>query len=302
WNLWSRLRWAGGVGEVGAALGGRMKRCAVHQLPQSPSDRAVTSGSQPSMPKPLMTMREPGLSSRNFGASLLRFSVNRKSASTVACEISASYMPPCTNSAFSDTPSFAAFRCASLTMSSLYSTPSARAPRLAAAITLRPSPEPRSMTKSRGVTAAMSSIFSTSAWGVGTQTTSLPAWPTIGSKGFSAACWASATPPANTTRQTADDNRNNRLAMVNLLSSMNARLVRFQADAGHDFSSGIVVDLECRLEVRGAPAHRLRAQSHQALADRRLGQYRPDFATESHDAFGRRAGRREQTEIGQSDG
>jgi hypothetical protein len=55
---------------------------------------------------------------------------------------------------------------------------------LAAAMMLRPSPEPRSMTMSLGVTAAMSSIFSTSSGGVGTHTTSLPAWPTWGSNGF----------------------------------------------------------------------------------------------------------------------
>ncbi len=30
----------------------------------------------------------------------------------------------------------------------------------------------------------MSSIASTTAWGVGTHTTSLPAWPTCGSNGF----------------------------------------------------------------------------------------------------------------------
>ena len=37
------------------------------------------------------------------------------------------------------------------------------------------------MTKSFGVTFAMSSILSTSACGVGTHTTSLPGWPTRGS-------------------------------------------------------------------------------------------------------------------------
>ena len=46
---------------------------------------------------------------------------------------------------------------------------------------LRPSPEPRSITKSCGVTFAMSSIFSTVTNGVGTHTTSLPDWPTTGS-------------------------------------------------------------------------------------------------------------------------
>ena len=57
--------------------------------------------------------------------------------------------------------------------------PSALAPRLAAVMTVRPSPEPRSITKSDGVTLAMSSILSTSACAVGTQMTSLPGWPTV---------------------------------------------------------------------------------------------------------------------------
>ncbi len=65
-------------------------------------------------------------------------------------------------------------------MSGLYSMPRARTPRLAAVMTVRPSPEPRSMTKSAGVTLAMSSILSTRTCGVGTQTTSLPAWPDSG--------------------------------------------------------------------------------------------------------------------------
>ena len=63
-------------------------------------------------------------------------------------------------------------------MSGLNSIPMAFAPRFAAVITVRPSPDPRSITRSCGVTLAMSSIFSTRAWGVGTQTTSLPACPT----------------------------------------------------------------------------------------------------------------------------
>ena len=48
-------------------------------------------------------------------------------------------------------------------------------------ITVRPSPEPRSIRKSFGVSFAMSSILSTSACGVGTHTTSFPSWPTVGS-------------------------------------------------------------------------------------------------------------------------
>ncbi|KAG1064354.1 hypothetical protein G6F61_014634 [Rhizopus arrhizus] len=53
-------------------------------------------------------------------------------------------------------------------------------PRCAAVITVRPSPEPRSISRSCGVTLAMSSILSTSVCGVGTQITSLPSWPTSG--------------------------------------------------------------------------------------------------------------------------
>src|SRR5688572_26786824 len=84
-------------------------------------------------------------------------------------------------------------------MSGLYSMPIARAPRFAAVITVRPSPEPRSITKSCGVTLAMSSILSTSVCGVGTQTTSLPAWPTCGSNGFCAACAQALAAPRVTT-------------------------------------------------------------------------------------------------------
>jgi hypothetical protein len=76
----------------------------------------------------------------------------RNSAITVALEMSASNMSPCTNFALSETPSFAARRRESSTISSLNSTPSPRAPRFAAAMMLRPSPEPRSITKSFGVT------------------------------------------------------------------------------------------------------------------------------------------------------
>src|SRR5690606_13440104 len=70
----------------------------------------------------------------------------------------------------------------SATMSGLYSMPRALAPRLAAVITVRPSPEPRSTNVSYGVSAAMSSMRSTSACGVGTQITSLPDCPTVGVK------------------------------------------------------------------------------------------------------------------------
>jgi hypothetical protein len=110
----------------------------------------------------------------------------------VAFEMSASYMSPSMNVARSATPASLASRRDSSTMFGLYSTPTPRAPRLAAAMTLRPSPDPRSMTKSCGVTFARSSIFSTSAGDVGTQTTSLPGWPTVGSNVCARAVPASA--------------------------------------------------------------------------------------------------------------
>src|SRR5687767_440592 len=60
---------------------------------------------------------------------------------------------------------------------------------------MRPSPEPRSITKSCGVTFAMSSIFSTISGVLGTQTTSFPAMPDVGSQGLgvgvggACVCW-----------------------------------------------------------------------------------------------------------------
>ena len=68
---------------------------------------------------------------------------------------------------------------------------------------LRPSPEPRSITKSCGVTFAMSSIFSTVTNGVGTHTTSLPDCPTTGSNGF----FSCASDAAATDGETQDHER-----------------------------------------------------------------------------------------------
>ena len=65
---------------------------------------------------------------------------------TVAWERSLLKMSASTKPALSLTPALAALRLDSATMSGLYSTPSARAPRFAAVITVRPSPEPRSIT------------------------------------------------------------------------------------------------------------------------------------------------------------
>src|SRR4026207_481548 len=92
------------------------------------------------------------------------------------------------NDALPVTPCFCALARDRVTMSGLYSTPMAVAPRFAAMMTVRPSPEPRSMTRSCGVTFAISSIFWTSCSGDGTHTTSLPACPTVGSNGLVGVC------------------------------------------------------------------------------------------------------------------
>ena len=114
---------------------------------------------------------------------------------TSAFDRSVSKRSAFTNVARSVTAAAFALRFDSSTMSGLYSMPIARAPRFAAVITVRPSPDPRSITKSAFVTFAMSSILSTTACGVGTHTTSLPAWPTCGSNGFCpVAVWANAAP------------------------------------------------------------------------------------------------------------
>jgi hypothetical protein len=120
----------------------------------------------------------------------------------VAFEMSAVNMSPSTKVARPATPASSARRVESATISGLYSTPMARAPRRAAAMTLRPSPEPRSITRSPAVTCAMSSIFSTSAGGVGTHTTSLPPWPISGSYDFCGVC-ANAVAPDNATSDSA---------------------------------------------------------------------------------------------------
>ena len=100
----------------------------------------------------LDTMRDPGASAKNFDRSCSMLLGSRKRAITVAFEMSATNMSPWTNLALSATPAVLASRSDSATMSGLNSTPSALAPRLAAAMTLRPSPDPRSITKSLGPT------------------------------------------------------------------------------------------------------------------------------------------------------
>ena len=118
------------------------------------------------------TTRVPGLRPRIFGRSSTLMSRRRNVVITLALEKSVSNRSALTKVALSATPASSAFVSTVRPGRGLYSTPRARAPRLAALITRRPSPEPRSMTRSSFVTLAMSSIFSTTTCGVGTQTTS----------------------------------------------------------------------------------------------------------------------------------
>ena len=168
-----------------AIFAGTIHKSASHQLSHCDAGGNVTraSGSQPSMPNVLATMREPGARLKNFGASRFMFTGSRKSAITVALEMSYWYMSASTNCALSPTPASRASLRESATMSGLYSTPSACAPSFAAAITLRPSPDPRSITKSFDVTWPSSIILLTMSGGDGTHTTSLPGWPGLGSNG-----------------------------------------------------------------------------------------------------------------------
>ena len=131
------------------------------------------------------TTRVPGRMARICGRSFMLSAGSRYSVTTVAPEMSVWKMSAWRMSALPwplpATPAACALALACFTMSGLYSMPTARAPNFfAAAIAILPSPAPRSMTKSCGVTCAMVSMRSTTSSGVGTQITSLPAWPTCG--------------------------------------------------------------------------------------------------------------------------
>src|SRR5687768_16203063 len=156
-----------------------MLSMTVHHCEQF-STVVCSSGVQSGMLKVFSTTRVPAGRLKILSRSVVRLLGRRNSASAVAFEKSASYMSPCTNWARSATPSLAAIRFDSATMSGLYSTPRPRAPSLAAAITFRPSPDPRSTTKSCGVILPTSIILATVSSGDGTQTTSLPGCPTWG--------------------------------------------------------------------------------------------------------------------------
>ena len=167
--------------QVPCTLAGTIHSNAVHQLGQFSLMVVVSSASQSSMVKELETMRVPGLRSRILGRSCRLMRGSRNIVITVALVRSASNRSPLMKVTLLVTPASCARCFDSSTMSGLNSTPMPVAPRLAAVMTVRPSPEPRSITTSCGVTFARSSIASTVTCGVGTQTTSLPSWPDCGS-------------------------------------------------------------------------------------------------------------------------
>ena len=162
----------------------------------------ISSASQSSMVKECDTTRVPGRIERMLGRSFMLSAGSRYSVMTVAWLKSVWKMSAFRKLALSATPAFCALSCATLTMSGLYSMPSALAPRLAAAITILPSPEPRSMWKSFGPTCAIVSMRSTTSSGVGTQITSLPAWPTCGSNFCAATANGTASATSSATART----------------------------------------------------------------------------------------------------
>jgi hypothetical protein len=182
------------------------------------------------MSKLLETTRVPGFMSRMVGRSFTLRPGSRNIVTTVALEKSLAKMSAFTNVALPVTPAAAAFRFDSSTMSGLNSMPSAVAPSLAAVMTVRPSPEPRSTTKSCGVTLAIASILSTSVCGVGTQITSLPAWPTCG--------WNSPAGCAN--------------APPNVALSANANTAKKR---GMHLDDGISISDSCSRHRRAPPLH-----------------------------------------------
>ena len=100
---------------------------------------------------------------------------------TLAREKSSLKMSPSTTRTRSATRARAALRRASAAIFASYSMPIARAPKSrAAAIAMRPSPAPRSATRSPGPVFAAASIAATMESGVPSHITSLPIWPGVG--------------------------------------------------------------------------------------------------------------------------
>src|SRR5688572_1180470 len=183
WNFWLIVTVLLASDQAPSTLAGTIQRCAEHHDWQF-STFTVSSASQSSIVNVFVTMRVPGAMSRICGRRRMLMLGSRNIVTTFAFEKSLANRSACSNVASLVTPASSALRFESATMSGLYSMPSARAPRFAASMTVRPSPDPRSTTKSFGVTLAMSSIALTVSIGVGTQTTSLPACPLWGTNGF----------------------------------------------------------------------------------------------------------------------
>ena len=115
----------------------------------------------------------PGLSCLSFGARRELTGGDKYIITTVAGLISAVKRSSVRNVTLSATPAARAFAVASRVRSGSMSMPTPRAPYIfAAAITIRPSPDPRSYTTSFGVIFASFSIASTTTDGVGTKMTS----------------------------------------------------------------------------------------------------------------------------------
>src|SRR5262245_5445616 len=107
---------------VPPTFAGTIQRCAVHQWSQ-PLAVAVSSAFQSSMSKEFDTMRVPGLRSRIFGRSFVLILGSRNMVMTCAWEKSVSNRSALTKLALSLTPSLAALRFDSSTISGLYSMP-----------------------------------------------------------------------------------------------------------------------------------------------------------------------------------
>ena len=134
---------------------------------------ACWSGVQSTRLNACETTRVPGFSSSSRrGRRRMFTSGSRYMVTTVASPILVSNRFSCRNVTLSSTPAFLAFSLASRTRCGSISTPSARAPFSPAAMAMRPSPEPRSITKSPGLTSTICSMRSTTSGGVGTKGTS----------------------------------------------------------------------------------------------------------------------------------
>ncbi len=129
--------------------------------------RGVRSGSQSPMSQSCETTRVPGASARRRGRSCRLTAGSRYIVTTVARPRSVANRSCSRNSTRSCTPAARASSRLFFTSSGTISTPRPRAPkRRAAVMTMRPSPEPRSITWSAGPTAASSSIASVTWSGV----------------------------------------------------------------------------------------------------------------------------------------